>query len=292
MAIKISDITNKSVNVSDGAWGTEFGKLGLQPGECPEFWNADKPDKVEKVAKSYVDAGCQIILSNSFGGSSFRLKEFGAEDRVKELNSKAVEISKKAAGDSALVFASMGPSGKMLAMNEVTEDQLYDAFGEQALAFNEAGADAVVVETMTDAGELKCAVRAVKEKTGLFVVASMSFDAGPETTHTNMGISAAEAVKAVEEAGADAIGANCGTGINNFKNICKAFKKLTELPIWMKGNAGLPELEKGKTVYKMGPEDFASNAMQIVELGANIIGGCCGTSPAHLKALAEAVARR
>ncbi|OGJ86535.1 MAG: hypothetical protein A2268_15785 [Candidatus Raymondbacteria bacterium RifOxyA12_full_50_37] len=286
MAISIADITTQSAHISDGAWGTEFAKLGSLGGMCAEIWNLKKPENVEKVAKSYIDAGSQIILTNSFSGNRFRLKEYNLDSKLKEINMKAVEISKKAAAGKALVFASMGPVGKLVSMGEISEEDAYAAFLEQAQAFKEAGADGVVAETMSDAPEVKQAILAIK-KTGLFAVASMSFDSGEHKTHTMMGVSAEDAVTLCTEVNADMIGANCGTGINNFVNICKEFKRLWKKPIWIKGNAGLPEVVEGKTVYKMGPDEFARHALEIVKLGANVVGGCCGTSPAHLAALAR-----
>ncbi|MFH1760328.1 MAG: homocysteine S-methyltransferase family protein [bacterium] len=289
MSIQISDITNKSTIISDGAWGTELAKLGPSDGACSELWNSEHPDRVESVAKSYVDAGSQIILTNSFSGNRFRLKEYNCLDRLADLNKKAVEISKRAAGNKALVFASIGPSGKILSIGDVTEEELYDAFAEQAVALKQGGADGIVVETMSDAVELKAAIRAVKDKTGLFVVASLSFDSGADNTYTMMGVSVTDAVKVIEEAGGDVAGANCGIGIDKYKNICKIYKDSTDLPIWIKGNAGLPELVNNVPVYKMGPEEFAEHAREVVKIGANIIGGCCGSSPAHLKALADSL---
>jgi 5-methyltetrahydrofolate--homocysteine methyltransferase len=287
MSITISSITNKSIVISDGAWGTELAKLGDLAGRCGEVWNLEHPDRVQKVAQSYVDAGSQIILTNSFSGNRFQLKKYGLDDSLRLINLNAVQISKRAANDRALVFASMGPLGKMISMEEISADEAYDAFCQQAAALQEGGADGIVAETMSDAAEMKCALRAIKDKTGLFAVASYSFDSGPDKTHTMMGVSAEQAVAAAEEAGADVIGANCGTGINNFVNICTALKKLTQKPVWIKGNAGLPEIVNARSVYKMKPDEFAQHALDLTKLGANIIGGCCGTTPAHLAALSK-----
>jgi methionine synthase I (cobalamin-dependent) len=287
MSVTIKDITNKNTIITDGAWGTELAKLGDLAGQCGEAWNLQHPERVEKVARSYVEAGSQIILTNSFSGNRYQLKKHGLDENLREINLLAVEISQRAAAGRALVFASMGPLGKMVTMGDISEDEAYAAFAEQALALAEGGCDGIVAETMSDAAEMQCALRAIKKETGLPAVASFSFDSGPDKTHTMMGVSAEQAVQAAEAAGADVVGANCGTGINNFVNICTALKKLTKKPIWIKGNAGLPEIINGKTGYRMGPEDFAKHAVEITKLGANLIGGCCGTTPAHLAAMAK-----
>ncbi len=290
MTTKPKDICSGALIFSDGAWGTELAKLGNLGGCCAEIWNMQYPDRVEKVAKSYVDAGSRIILTNSFSGNRLRLREYKLDSQLKEINQRAVEISLKAAGDRALVVASMGPSGKMLASGDVSQEALGEIFSEQAAIFKSAGAQAAVAETMSDVDELKIAVKALKTA-GLFAVASMSFDSGQDNMFTMMGVSVEDAVKAAEEAGADAVGANCGVGIEKLANICSAFKERGRLPIWIKGNAGLPELENNVPVYKMGPDDFAKHAAKIAELGANIIGGCCGTTPDHIRVLVKTLSK-
>jgi methionine synthase I (cobalamin-dependent) len=268
----------------DGAWGTELQKQGLKPGESPEALNLEKPEIVEAVAHSYVEAGSRIIITNTFGGTRFTLERHGLADRVADVNKAGAAISKRAAADRALVFASLGPTGKMLMMGDVSEESLFDAFAEQAAALAEGGADGLVIETMSDLDEAKIALRACKE-TGLPVVTSMVYDAGADVDRTMMGTTVEEATVALTEAGADVIASNCGQGIEGFVKLCAKMKANTDLPIWIKGNAGLPEMVDGKAVYKTTPEQFAVYADPLLDAGADFIGGCCGTSPDFIRAL-------
>ncbi len=276
--------------VTDGAWGTQLQARGLPVGDCPERWNLEQPDKVQEVARAYVDAGSRVILTNTFGGNRFILKRHGLADKVAEVNRAAVEISRNAAGERAKVFASIGPSGVMLMMGQATEDELKAAFAEQAGALAEGGADAIVVETMADPAEARLAVAAAVE-TGLPVVGCMVFGSGPDGDCTMMGTTPEEAVEAFSAAGADVIGSNCGQGIAGFVNICKRFRAATDLPIWIKANAGLPEAVDGRTVYRQTPRQFADFVPDLVEAGAGFIGGCCGTTPEFIKAVCEKLKR-
>lgn len=288
MAKTTRDILKGGLHLSDGGWGSELMKRGLVLGDCPEIWNADHADRVADVAKAYVDAGSDIILTNTFGGNRFILQKHNLENKVADLNRAGVAVSKKAAAGRALVFASMGPTGKMVTMGEITPDEAYAAFHEQASAMSAAGVDGIAVETMSDLEEFTRAVRAAKE-TGLPVAACMSFDSGPNRDRTMMGITVAQMVEAAETEGADLIGANCGVGIEEYLVIAQALMKLTRKPIWIKANAGLPQIENGKTVYRMDPETFARHARELVKTGVRVIGGCCGTTPEHIRALRKAV---
>ena len=279
-------ILKKRPVILDGAWGTEFQKRGLPPGQVPDPWNIEKPEIVEAVARSYVEAGSQIILTNTFGANRFVLGGFGMADKVAEINKRGAAISKKAAGGRALVFGSMGSSGKMIMMGDVTADELYEAFREQAMALKEGGADGIVAETMSDLEEMKIAVRAAKE-TGLPVVASMVYDSGEKLDRTMMGVTAEQHTAAAEEAGADVVGANCGKGIEPLIAVCRQFRQSTKLPLWIKPNAGLPQMIGGKTVFTMTPAQFAARIPAVLEAGADFIGGCCGTSPDFIKAIAS-----
>jgi methionine synthase I (cobalamin-dependent) len=280
-------LSNRPVLI-DGAWGTELQKQGLKPGDSPEALNLENPAIVEAVAKAYVDAGSQVIISNTFGGTSFMLERHGLADKVTEVNRLGAEISKRAAGDQALVFASMGPSGKMLMMGDVTEDELFNAFSDQAKALAAGGADGLVVETMADLEEAIVALKAAKE-TGLPVCVSMIYDSGADLDRTMMGTTVEQATEALTEAGADIIGSNCGQGIEGFVKLAQRMKAATDLPIWIKGNAGLPEMVNGETVYKTSADDFAVYAKPLLEAGADFIGGCCGTSPDFIRTLKAAL---
>ncbi len=286
----IEQLTSAGPVVTDGAWGTQMQQRGLAVGACPDAWNLEQPEKVEQVARAYVDAGSQVILTNTFGANRFVLQRHQLDDKVAEINRAGVEISRRAAGDRAKVFASMGPSGVMLMMGQVSEDELQAAFADQARAMAEGGADAIVIETMADPAEAKLAVAAARE-TGLPVVACTVFDSGPNNDRTMMGTTAEQAAEQLTAAGADVIGANCGQGISGFVEICRRLKSATDRPIWVKANAGLPELVDGQTVYAQTPEKFAEYVPALVEAGAAFIGGCCGTGPGFIAAVREALRR-
>jgi methionine synthase I (cobalamin-dependent) len=288
MHATIAQLLNERPVLIDGAWGTELQKQGLKPGESPEALNLERPEIVEAVAKAYVDAGSRIIITNTFGGTCFTLERHGLADKVAEVNTAGAEISKRAAGDQALVFASVGPTGKMLMMGDVTEDELFDAFCVQAQALAAGGADGLVIETMSDLEEAKIALNACKA-TGLPVVASMVYDAGADLDRTMMGVTVEQATAELTEAGSDVIGSNCGQGIEGFVKLCATMKANTSLPIWIKGNAGLPEMIDGEPIYKTTPEEFASFAKPLIEAGADFFGGCCGTSPDFIRALKQSI---
>jgi len=280
----IQEIKKGRVLVSDGAWGTFLQKKGLKPGECPEEWNISRPDDVFEIAQSYVNAGADMIETNSFGGSYFKLKNYGFENRVFEINKAAAEISRKAAGSDRFVLGSIGPTGKLLMMEEVTEDELYNAFKEQSMALEAGGADVIVIETMTDLEEARIAVKAAKENTRCEVICTMTFDKiiGGEY-RTMMGISPTEMTETLVEAGAEVIGANCGNGIADMIGIVKEIRRANAtIPILIHANAGMPHYHDGETTFPESPNDMAARVKEIVAAGANIIGGCCGTTPDHI----------
>ncbi len=288
------------VTVADGAWGTELDKLGCPPGFCREEWNVTRPELVEQVPAAYVAAGAKIILTNTFGANRFVLAPHGHADQVTAFNCAGAQISKRAAagngratpgaadGRPAKVFGSIGPSSKMIITGEVTEDELFEAFKVQAEALAEGGADALVVETMFDLAEATAAVRAAKS-TGLVVVGSMTFDSGKDQTCTMMGVTPEQAVKALTDAGASILGCNCGIGIDNYIKVTALLRAATSLPVWVKANAGLPEVKGGEVVYSMKPHEYATQVLRLIESGANIVGGCCGTSPEFIAAICKVV---
>ena len=280
----IQEIAKGKVLVSDGAWGTFLQKKGLTPGECPEVWNITRPDDVLDIAQSYIDAGADMIETNSFGGNLYKLKNYGLEHRVFELNKAAAEISRKAAGTDHLVLGSVGPTGKLLLMEEVTEDELYNAFKEQSEALEAGGADAIVIETMTDLEEARIAVKAAKENTACEVICTMTFDKILSGEfRTMMGISPTEMTEVLVEAGASVIGANCGNGIADMIGIVKEIRQVnSSISILIHANAGLPHYCDGETTFPESPTDMASRVKEIIAAGATIIGGCCGTTPDHI----------
>ena len=277
--------------LTDGAWGTALQVHGLAAGEIGDLWNLSHPERVEAVARAYIEAGSRIILTNTFRANRIALDQHPERSRVEAINRAGVEISRRASRGRARVFASIGPSGKMLLTGEVDEAQLAAAFTEQCEALAAAGADGLVVETMTDLDEARIAVAAAAA-TGLPVVACMVFDSGKHQDRTMMGVTPEQAAVELTRAGAQVIGANCGIGIEAYIPVCAALASATDRPIWIKPNAGLPELVDGKVVYRMTPERFASHAPALIAAGARFIGGCCGTTPEFLVALRRQLSDR
>jgi len=284
----IQKLIARGAVVTDGAWGTELQARGLPIGEFPDAWSLTQPDRVAEVARAYVAAGSDVILTNTFGANRIRLAENGLADRVVEINQRGVEISRAAAASEVAVFASIGPSGKILLNGDVTPDDLQAAFEEQAQALATAGADGLVIETMSDLEEAKLAVSAARA-TGLPVVACMVFDSGMNKDRTMMGKTPEQVAEGLAAAGADVIGANCGQGIAGFAAICRRLRAVTARPIWIKANAGLPQLINGRAVYSTTPDDFASHVPELIKSGASFIGGCCGTNPDSVAAIRRCI---
>ena len=278
-----------AVTVSDGAWGTQLQAAGLPGGACPDGWNVTNPGAVEVVAQAYVEAGSHVILTNTFRSNRFPLAHWDQADQAAALAEAGAAISRRAAGEGVKVFGSIGPTGKVVMMGDVPEEELHAAFSDQAAGLARGGADAILLETFTELAEAMLAVRAVRESTELPVLVSMTFDSGPDKTNTAMGVSPADLAAAAAEAGAAAVGANCGTGPENYVAVAALLRGATEMPVWIKPNAGLPVVQGGQTVYPMGPAEFAGFAPKLAEAGASFIGGCCGTTPAHVRALRTAV---
>ena len=275
-------ILENKVLVADGAWGTELLKKGLQHGDSPEEWNLSRPEAVRGIARDYLEAGSEIILTNTFGGSRLQLQRHGLAGKVRELNRTGASLTREACAGKAVTAGDIGPSGKLYIMGEVSEEELYESFAEQAEALKEGGAEWLVVETMTDMGEMEVAVRAAAA-TGLPVVASMTYEKNPAGYRTVMGHAPEDAVAAARAAGASVVGANCGSGVDTYVELASVLRKISDLPVWIKANAGLPELVDGRTVYRMDPDTYASYLPALLEAGVNIIGGCCGTSPEFIR---------
>jgi 5-methyltetrahydrofolate--homocysteine methyltransferase len=274
--------------VTDGALGTQLQERGLDNGTCADTWNLLQPQVVEEVGRRYVDAGSRVILTNSFRSNRIALAGYALADRVVELNRLAVTIARRAAGDRARVFGSIGPTGKLLISGEISTQEAEDAFAEQARALAEAGADAIAIETMTDLEEAKAAIFAAKE-TALPVVACMVFGSGRNRDRTMMGITPEQVADELSEAGADVIGANCGVGIAAFIPVCRRLRAHTDRPIWIKPNAGLPEMLDGRVTYRTTPREFAAYVPALMDAGATYIGGCCGTTPDFIREVAAVV---
>jgi len=270
------------VLITDGAWGTELQARGLDPGVAPDTWNLTHPERVEAVARAYVEAGSQVILTNTF-----RANAVAMQGDLEAINRAGVAISKRAAGARALVFASIGPTGKMLMAGEIGEEQVKAAFAAQAAALSAAGADALLVETMSDIEEARLAVAAAKS-TGLPVIVSFAFDSGKNKDRTMMGATPEAVAAAMLEAGADAVGANCGVGVEYAAPVCRRLRAACGLPIWIKPNAGLPKIEGAAVSYGTSAEFFASHYAALREAGASFLGCCCGSTPAFIRALVSA----
>jgi len=286
----IQELVASAPVVLDGGWGTLLQARGLGTGECPDAWNIERPESVQTIASLYVAAGSAIILTNTFRANRIALEGQGLDGKIREINHAGVELSRAAAGNSAKVFASIGPTGKMLMAGDVTEERLAEVFREQAELLAEAGPDALVLETMSDLTEARIALTVAKA-TGLPVVVSMVFDSGKERDRTMMGATPEQVAKELTLAGADVIGANCGVGIESYVPVCARLRAATDHPVWIKPNAGLPEMVGGNPIYTTAPEEFARHGPALIKAGASFIGGCCGTTPDFVRALLEALGK-
>ncbi len=286
----IAELTSAGPVVLDGGLGTQLQQLGLPVGACPDAWNLAEPEKVEQVARSYVEAGSRVVLTNTFSANRLALARHGLAEKRAEINRAGVELARRAAGGGAKVFASFGPSGLMLVMGQVSEADLTAAYAEQAQTVAAAGADGIAIETMSDLSEAALAAAAA-HATGLPVVACMTFGSGAKKDRTMMGVTPEQAAEQLAAAGADVIGSNCGQGIAGMIEICRRLHAASDRPIWIKPNAGLPEMIDGKTIYRQTAEEFASFVPQLLEAGAALIGGCCGTTPEFIRAVAAKLKR-
>lgn len=278
--------------ISDGALGTLLHAKGLAAYECPESWCVSHPEVVQGIAEAYIEVGADMVGTNSFGGSPFKLRAYGFAERCGEFNMAAAVLAKRAITGKGYVAASVGPTGHILEEEggDVTAAQLYAAFTEQAVALAAGGADAICVETMASIREAAQAIRAAKENTRLPVICTFTFNLGAKGFRTMMGLQPDRAALAALDAGADIVGANCGNGIANMIEITAQMRAAApRAPILVHANAGTPVVEDGKTVFKETPEYMASRVAELIQAGAAVIGGCCGTTPAHIRAMAAAV---
>ncbi|MGA9063408.1 MAG: homocysteine S-methyltransferase family protein [Terracidiphilus sp.] len=271
--------------ITDGAWGTQLQAQGLAVGVVPDTWNLTHPERVETVARSYVEAGSQVILTNTFRANRIAMEGCSEAD-LDRINRTAVALSRRASKD-VLIFASIGPSGKMLLADDIGPEEMAAAFLAQAQSLAAGGADALLIETMSDIEEARLAVNAARE-TGLPVLVSFAFGFGKNKDRTMMGAIPEDVARAMEETGADAVGANCGVGIEGIVSICKRMRQTCTLPIWIKPNAGSPIVEGLSTRYEMSAEHFASHYTPLRKAGAAFLGGCCGTTPEFIGALVKA----
>jgi 5-methyltetrahydrofolate--homocysteine methyltransferase len=285
-------LNNGEILVADGATGSNLQKMGLKPGKPPEDLIIDDPDILLKLESAFVEAGSDIILTCTFGGTRMRMKDSQYQDRAPEVNIRAAELARKAASKrtDVLVAGSMGPVGALLKpYGTLDEADVRATFAEQAKALTEGGVDLLLIETMFAFEETNAAFEGAKSATDLPIVVSFSYDRG---TRTMMGIKPKDVIKRYSEMGAIVVGANCGTTLENMEAVVKEYAEtLPNFPLWVKPNAGVPhmDIETEQGVYDMTPEDMANYAKKYVALGARIVGGCCGNTPEHIAAIVRAV---
>ena len=284
-------LASGEVLVGDGAWGTLLMSRGLGPGEAPEVLNLSRPEVLEEIARLYLEAGADLVTTNSFGGSPARLRRYGLDGRTEEINRAAVAAVRRAVGDRAYVSASVGPSGHVLKpYGDADPAEIGAGFERQIRALAGAGADLVCIETMIDLAEALLAVRAARAVApALPVLATLTFERTRRGFFTVMGASVEQAARELGEAGADIVGSNCGNGSEVMVEIAREFRARTTRPIAIQPNAGLPEPRGGETVYPETPEFMAEQAKALVREGVSIVGGCCGTTPEHVRALRQAL---
>jgi len=286
-------IKQGEILVCDGAMGSllmDRAKEQLQ-GTCPESINLSHPEIIEEIARLYIHAGADIIETNTFGGSPLKLGSYSLDDKTEEINRAAIMAAKKASNNEAYICASVGPSGKLLKPFGDTEpNEIYESFYRQINEIVDAGADMIMIETMTDLNEALLAVDATRDiSSSIPVIVSMTYESTPRGFFTIMGITIEAATKKTEDSGADIIGSNCGNGIEDLVLIAKEHKKHSNLPILIQANAGIPELKDGIPFYPETPEFMAEKCEELIAVGVSIIGGCCGTTPAHIKAIRNIV---
>lgn len=279
--------------VGDGATGTRLMERVLRPGESPEAATLAHRDAVLEIVRAYVEAGADVVETNTFGGTPLKLALAGLDADAERLNREAVRIAREAAGDRAYVAASVGPTGKLLEpYGDTASDVVAAAFRAQLGWLHAEGVDLVIVETMVDLTEAVLGVRAAQEvEPSVPVAALMTFDPTPRGFFTVMGVSPAAAAATLGEAGAALVGANCGNGVAQMVELARDFRRHTDVPLVIQPNAGLPVTRDGRVVYEESPEEFAAGARDLLALGVSVIGGCCGTTPEHVAAVRKAVRR-
>jgi 5-methyltetrahydrofolate--homocysteine methyltransferase len=287
----IRRLKNGEILIADGAMGTMLMERGLNPGEPPESHNLSHPEILEDIAKLYFEAGADIIQTNTFGASPLKLSLYSMEDKIDQINRVAIRAVKKVVGEQTYISASCGPCGRLLKpYGDIEQEDVYNSFVEQIHIMNDEGVDIICIETMTDLNEAVIALKAAKiAAPSTPVIVTMTFDPTPKGFYTIMGTDIATAVTTFEQGGADIIGSNCGNGIENMIMIAEEFKQKSKLPIIIQSNAGMPEVKGNRVMYPETPRFMAERVKKLVSLGVSIIGGCCGTTPEHIKAIKRAV---
>ena len=284
---EFKDFIEKGPIILDGAMGTGLMKAGMSVDECTEKWAVEHPDVVMQIQKAYIEAGAQIIYAPTFGANRIKLAEYGLENEIERLNKELVALSKKAADGKALVAGDLTMTGQIpYPVGDVPFEVFVDTYKEQARLLVDAGVDLMVIETMMSLQECRAAVLAIREVCDLPIMATLTYN---EDGRTLYGTPPEVAVNVLQALGVDAIGVNCSTGPEGMVPIVEKMAEYATVPLIAKPNAGLPELDGMETVYRMTPEEFARTGKKLIEAGASLVGGCCGTTPEHVKALADAV---
>ena len=281
-------LSQPGILIADGATGTTLQKADLPPGAAPERWNLENPDAIRALHRGYVEAGSDLILTNTFGGSRPRLAMEGLDGQVREVNLVAARLAREVAGDRALVLGDIGPTGQLMQpMGTLTYADAVAAFAEQAAALAEGGVDAILIETMSDLNEARAAVEGVRRATDLPVLVTMSFDTNGRTM---MGVKPADAAKTLWAMGVDAVGANCGRSLSeNLEAVRQMREALPEAILMAKPNAGLPRMDGMQAVYDLTPEVMAECALEFAALRIKVFGACCGSTSEHIHAAAQAL---
>ena len=278
----------EKIIIFDGAMGTMLMSEGLSPGETPELWNVEKPSVVMDIHKQYFEVGSDVVHTNTFGGTTMKLSEKGLMEKMGVLNTEAIKIARKVCPGGKFVAGDIGPTGKMLKpLGEVTPEELEETFFSQASALIEGGVDFISIETMFSLGEALAAVRGIKKAGDLTVVASMTYSRTKNGFFTMMGEGVSQCTSALENVGVDVIASNCTLGSKDMIDLTKELRASTLKPILIQPNAGKPVTQKGITYYKQAPSEFAQDGKEIIESGANMIGGCCGTNLEFIKELVK-----
>lgn len=288
--VKIKNLLTKNIVVLDGATGTELQKRGLPAGVSPEIWCLENPEIIKDVHASYQKAGSRIVYACTFGANRFKLNQYGVKKDVYEINRGLVQLAKEACGRDTLVAGDIGPTGLFIEpFGTLPFEEAVDAFKEQARGLIDGGCDLIVIETMIDIQEARAALLAVKELADIFTIVSMTYE---KDGHTLGGTPPQSALITLQSLGADAVGCNCSAGPEQMIDLVAAMQPYATVPLLAKPNAGMPKLSGGQTIFEMDAKTFASFGASLVRTGANMLGGCCGTTPEHIRALARAIGRR
>lgn len=286
--MKFLEDLNKRILLGDGAMGTQLQAAGLKPGESGAMWNLTHPEKVLEVQKAYVTAGSDLLITNTFTASPLALASEGLEGHMAEINRAAADIARRAfSGKRGYVLGDMGPFGGMMEpYGTVSREEVFKSCREQAEALLAGGVDALIIETQTSLEEMEAALEGASEAGAPCIIASMAYDLVKDGTdfRTMMGVSPEEAAALISSKGADVIGTNCGTGIDiaNAARIVKRYREACSLPVMAQPNAGQPEMEGDRIVYRETPQQMAEGVSLLIDAGASIIGSCCGTAPEHV----------